>query len=143
MPNGWNIKARLEDIEGIGEKFAKKLRGAGVRSVHGLLVKGSEPKGRREIARAIGMKEGVVLEWVNRADLFRIKGIGEQYSDLLEKSGVDTVVELAQRSPQNLYETLLQVNSSSKKMLVRRLPTQAQVKDWIKQAKSAKRVVKF
>ena len=41
------------------------------------------------------------------ADLFRIRGIGEEYSDLLKEAGVSTVVELARRNPENLYETIL------------------------------------
>ena len=32
-----------------------------------------------------------------RANLERIKGVGEEYADLLEVSGVDTVPELARR----------------------------------------------
>jgi predicted flap endonuclease-1-like 5' DNA nuclease len=78
---------------------------------------------------------------VNLADLFRIKGVGEEYSDLLEETGVDTVVELAQRNPKNLYQSVVDVNQ--KKKLVRKLPSQDQVSDWIKQAKKLPRVVKY
>jgi predicted flap endonuclease-1-like 5' DNA nuclease len=78
---------------------------------------------------------------VNLADLFRIKGVGEEYSDLLEEAGVDTVVELAQRNPTNLYQSVVDVNQ--KKKLVRKLPTQDQVSDWVKQAKKLPRIVKY
>ena len=59
-----------------------------------LLEKGATPKGRKEIAEKSGISDALILKWANRADLFRVKGIGEEYSDLLEAAGVDTVPEL-------------------------------------------------
>ena len=49
-----------------------------------------------------------MLELVNRADLARIKGIGEVYSNLLENAGVDTVLELSKRVPANLHAKLVE-----------------------------------
>ena len=132
---------KLVVIEGIGEAYAQKLQAAGVTSVEALLEKGSTPQGRKELAEQTGISGNLILGWVNRADLFRIKGIGEEYSDLLEKAGVDTVVELAQRNPENLYAKLVEVNAAQK--LVRRLPGQAQVAEWIRQAKELPRVVRY
>ncbi len=88
-----------------------------------------------------GISHALVLEWVNHVDLFRIKGVGEEYSDLLEAAGVDTVPELAQRKAENLYQKLAEVNEAKK--LVRQLPTQAAVADWIEQAKQLPRVVTY
>lgn len=133
--------ARLVDIEGIGEKYATKLREVGVRSVDDLLNKGAAPAGRKELATKAGVKPELILEWVNHADLFRIKGVGSEYADLLEAAGVDTVKELAQRSAANLYKKLDEVNQ--KKNLVRRLPTEKQVGDWVSQAKSLKRIITY
>lgn len=133
--------ARLLDIEGIGEKYATKLREVGVRSVDDLLNKGAAPAGRKELATKAGVKPELILEWVNHADLFRIKGVGSEYADLLEAAGVDTVKELAQRSATNLYKKLDEVNQ--KKNLVRRLPTEKQVGDWVSQAKSLKRIITY
>ena len=140
MPNGW-IRGKLDAIEGIGPQYARRLKKAGVGSLHSLLKQGMHPQGRREIAQSTGLSESTILEWVNRADLFRVKGVGEEYSDLLEQAGVDTVVELAQRNPKNLYQTLVDVNQT--KNLVRRMPTEGQVKGWVRYAKSLKRVVKY
>jgi predicted flap endonuclease-1-like 5' DNA nuclease len=78
---------------------------------------------------------------VNHVDLFRIKGVGEEYSDLLEEAGVDTVPELAQRNAENLYAKLGEVNKAKK--LVRRLPAQSQVADWIEQAQNLPRVITY
>jgi predicted flap endonuclease-1-like 5' DNA nuclease len=76
---------------------------------------------------------------VNHADLFRIKGIGSEFSDLLEASGVDSVPELAQRVPANLAAKLAEVNAETN--LTRRVPTESEVADWIEQAKGLPKVV--
>jgi len=133
--------ASLIKIEGIGEKYGTKLKMVGISTTEALLDKGRTPKGRKEIAEKSGITETLILEWVNLADLFRIKGVGEEYSDLLEEAGVDTVVELAQRNPTNLYESVVAINNQ--KRLVRKLPSQAQIGDWVKQAKKLPRVVSY
>ena len=132
---------KVSDIEGIGPAYAKKLAKAGVRSVEGLLKNGASAKGRKEIATASGVDQTLVLEWVNRADLYRVKGIGKQYSDLLEKAGVDTVVELSKRVASNLYAKMVEVNQA--KNLVNGMPGVKQVEGWIAQAKKLPRVVTY
>jgi predicted flap endonuclease-1-like 5' DNA nuclease len=131
----------LIKIEGIGQKYAEKLRAQGIRSTEALLANGATPKNRQDLAERAGVSETLILEWVNLADLFRIKGIGEEYSDLLEEAGVDTVPELAQRNPANLYETLVKINEQKK--LVRKLPTQDQVGGWVSQAKALPRLISY
>ena len=123
----------LMGVEGIGTEYYQKLKSAGVTTTKALLERGATPKGRQELADQTGISPKLILEWVNHADLFRVQGIGEEYSDLLEEAGVDTVAELAQRSPKNLYEKLLEINKQ--KNLVRRAPTSSQVEDWVNQAK--------
>jgi len=133
--------ASIADIEGIGPVYAEKLKTAGIKTVEGLLEKGASRKGRKEMAEQTGISDKLILEWVNLADLFRIKGIGEEYSDLLEEAGVDTVAELAQRKADNLHAKLEEVNNAKK--LVRRTPTLDAVKDWVEQAKKLPRVVEY
>lgn len=133
--------AKLEMVEGIGSKFAKDLRRAGIRSTTGLLDKGATPSGRKEISAASGIGHALILEWVNHVDLFRIKGVGEEYADLLEEAGVDTVVELAQRKPQNLHQAMLETNA--RKKLVRRPPSLKMVTGWVAQAKKLPRKVSY
>ncbi len=67
--------------------------------------------------------------------------MGEEYSDLLEEAGVDTVVELAQRNAANLHEAILETNA--KKKLVRRPPSKKMVKDWVANAKKLPRKVYY
>jgi predicted flap endonuclease-1-like 5' DNA nuclease len=133
--------ATITDIEGIGEVYANKLRQAGVRTTEALLQKGATVKGRKELAKATGFTAKMILEWVNRADLYRVSGIGSQYADLLEAAGVDTVRELANRKADALTETLAKVNE--KKNKVNQLPGAKRVGEWIRKAKSLKKVVEY
>lgn len=133
--------ARIIEIEGIGEVYAAKLKDAGVTTTEELLTAAASREGRKKLSAETGITESLILGWVNRADLFRIKGIGEQYSDLLEAAGVDTVAELAQRNAANLCQKLAETNEAKK--LVRALPTETQVTDWIQQAQQLPRVVTY
>jgi len=133
--------AKLTTVEGIGEAQAKKLSAAGIETTDALLEQGKAPAGRDTIAEETGISGKQILKWINRVDLFRIKGIGEEYADLLELSGVDTVPELAQRNPENLYQTISEVNAEKK--LVRQLPGQDQVREWVAQAKELPRVIEY
>ena len=133
--------AKLTEIEGIGEVYAQKLQEAGVGTLDQLLEKGAAPTGRKEISEKAGVSEKLILRWANMADLFRIKGVGEEYADLLEAAGVDTVPELAQRNAENLHKKLEEVNEEKK--LVRRVPTQGEVSEWVGQAKQLPRVLTY
>jgi len=132
---------KLENVEGIGEVYAAKLREAGIRSINALLDKGGTPKGRQEIADKSGVSGKRILTWINHADLKRIKGVERQYSELLEAAGVDTVVELAQRNPENLLKKMLETNAE--KELVRRPPSLSMVERWIEQAKNLPRAIHY
>jgi predicted flap endonuclease-1-like 5' DNA nuclease len=125
---------KISDVEGIGPKFAEKLKGAGVRSVSSLLANGATKKDRQTLASKTGIEESTILKWVNMADLYRVKGIGSEYSELLEKAGVDTIKELATRRPDNLHAKMVEVNSSGRP-LVRQLPGQKSVQNWVATAK--------
>lgn len=125
--------ASIETIEGVGGVYGEKLRAAGVRSTRVLLEKGADPKGRRALAEATGLSAHQILEWVNRADLMRVRGVGEEYSDLLEAAGVDTVKELRRRNAKNLLAAMTEVDQE--KNLVRRLPVLSMVERWVAHAK--------
>ena len=131
----------IEYVEGIGPAFGQKLKEAGIFTPKDLLERGATSKGRDEIAELAAISGKLVLEWVNHCDLFRIKGVGSEYADLLEAAGVDTVVELATRNPANLYLRMVDVNAE--KNLVRRVPVQSQVEEWVAQAKLLPRVITY
>ena len=128
-------------IEGIGEVYARKLLEAGVPTTEALLEAGATPQGREALGEQTGIGHGLILKWVNRADLFRVQGIGEQYSDLLAAAGVETVLELAQRVPAHLHQKLVETNEA--KRLVRHVPSADHVADWVEQAGKLPRVVSY
>jgi predicted flap endonuclease-1-like 5' DNA nuclease len=125
---------KIAEVEGVGEAFAGKLNAAGIQTTEDLLAASANPKGRKSLAESTGIDEGKILEWANRCDLMRIKGVGSEYSDLLESAGVDTVKELATRRADNLTEKMAEVNATSR--LVRRVPTLSEVESWIAEAKT-------
>ncbi len=134
-----NKIAKIEDIEGIGSKYAEMLRVVGITSVEKLLESGATARGRDELAAKIGISSKTILTWVNHADLFRIKGVARQFSELLEAAGVDTVPELAQRNAENLQLALVKVNEVKK--VSKTTPSLIQISKWIAAAKVLPRVV--
>ncbi|MDY0342370.1 MAG: DUF4332 domain-containing protein [Lentimicrobium sp.] len=131
--------ASIVDIEGIGPAFQEKLAKANISTVEGLLKEGASKKGRVGIAEKSGIEEGKILDWVNMADLFRIKGIASQFAELLKAAGVDTVKELRTRNAANLQAKLEEVNAEKK--LTRVVPSLDKVTDFIEQAGKLEPVV--
>lgn len=125
----------IAKIEGIGPKYKKLLGKIGVTNTKHLLDKGANKKGRKTLAQDAGVEEKLILKWTNMADLLRVKGVGEEYSELLEVAGVDTVKELKKRKPENLHKAMSDVNARRKKKLVRQMPGVAQVEKWVAHAK--------
>ncbi|MBD5199036.1 MAG: DUF4332 domain-containing protein [Bacteroides sp.] len=123
---------KVIDIEGVGPAYAEKLNAAGIESAKQYLEIAATPKGRQQIADQTGISPALILKWANHCDLYRVKGIGPQFAELLEASGVDTVKELRHRKPENLAETMVKVNEQKK--LVRRVPTAGELRRMIDQA---------
>ncbi len=132
---------KIEDVEGIGPAYGEKLRNAGVNNTDQLLIAGKTKKGRTDLAQKTGISESLILKWVNMVDLYRIKGVGSEFSELLEASGVDTVKELKHRIAANLVKKMTEVNAAKK--LTRVVPTEAVVADWIEQAKKLPASVEY
>lgn len=132
---------KIIDIEGIGPKYAEKLQAVGINTSADLLEKGKTVKGRKELAESTGISGKRILTWVNHCDLYRINGVGPQFAELLEASGVDTVVELSVRNPANLERKMKAVNEA--KHLTRRVPTAAELEKMIAQAKELPRVMTY
>jgi|WetSurMetagenome_2_1015567.scaffolds.fasta_scaffold51715_3 predicted flap endonuclease-1-like 5' DNA nuclease len=134
-------ESKIIDIEGIGPVYASKLNANNIYTTSDLLEAGATPLGRKELAEKTGVSGSLILRWVNMADLFRIKGVGEEYSDLLEAAGVDTVVELSKRVPENLHAKMVEVNAE--KNLVRRQPSLSEVTRWVGEAKTLQRKIEY
>jgi predicted flap endonuclease-1-like 5' DNA nuclease len=131
---------KLEDVEGIGPINAEQLALGGIATGDALLEQGATASGRAAIEKASGISGTLILKWVNRLDLMRIKGVGSEYSDLLEVAGVDSPAELAQRNAANLAATFEEV-VAARPGTVRRIPTVAAAAGWIAEAKDLPKVV--
>ena len=131
----------IMEIEGIGPSFKKKLQKVGIRTTGKLLERAANPKGRRNLAEESGIDESRILKWANMADLMRVKGVAEEYSELLEAAGVDTVKELKRRNATNLADKMAEVNKRRK--LVRLLPSTKRVEGWVANAKTLKAVMTY
>lgn len=132
---------RIDVVEGIGPAYQEKLNAIGIYTTNDYIKRCATKKGRVEVAQESGISEKLILTWANHIDLFRIKGVSEQFAELLEGAGVDTMVELAHRNPENLYNKLKETNDEKK--LVRRLPGLKQVENWIAQAKDLPRLLEY
>lgn len=131
----------IVEIEGIGPAYAEKLAALGIKTTEDYLGMAKDPKGRKNIADKTGIDSKRVLKWANMADLMRISGVGEEYSELLEAAGVDTVKELKHRNAANLAAKMAEVNEDKK--LVRQVPGEAQVTKWVDQAKNLDPVMTY
>ncbi len=130
---------KIEDVEGIGPAYGEKLRAAGIPDTDTLLKIGCNASGRKDIVEKTGLSASNMLKWVNMVDLFRVKGIGSEFAELLEVAGVDTVKELATRNVANLVAKMAEVNEA--KNLTRRVPSEKEVTNWIDEAKTLPRMV--
>ncbi|MDX1435645.1 MAG: DUF4332 domain-containing protein [Anaerolineales bacterium] len=124
---------RVDEIEGIGPTYAAVLADAGIKTTDELLKAGADPAGRKQLAEKTGLSPTHLLKWLNMADLMRVPGIGEEFSELLEVAGVDTVKELRTRNPNNLHKALEE--AASMKNIVRRAPNLTEVEAWVTAAK--------
>ena len=132
---------KIIDIQGIGPVYAEKLIAAGIETVDQLLEKGQTAKGRKALEETTGINGKLILTWVNHADLFRIKGVGPQFAELLEAAGVDTVKELGHRVAANLVAKMQEINDA--KHLTKVVPVESQVQAMIDQAKELPGVVTY
>jgi hypothetical protein len=121
------------EIDGVDSAAAAKLKAVGIRTSDKLLDAAKSLQGRKMLSEKTGIDERNLLRLANKIDRMRIKGIGQEYADLLQIAGVDTVRELKYRNPKRLAERMKAIND--KRKLVRVLPSENTVGRWIEHAK--------
>lgn len=132
---------KIEQIEGIGETYAKKLEDDGIKTTDNLLERCAKPAGRKQLAEDTGISPKLILKWTNHADLMRIKGVAGQFAELLEAAGVDTVKEFRHRVASNLQPKLVEINDA--KNLCNRVPSETELQRMIDQAKELEPIVTY
>ena len=125
---------KIQDIEGIGPTFGEKLAAASINTTDDLLKHCCDKQGRSTMAASTGISESMILKWTNHADMMRISGVGPEFAELLEASGVDTVKELRHRNADNLAVKMAEVNETKK--LTRAVPVASIITKWVEQAKT-------
>lgn len=131
---------KLEQIEGIGPHFAAMLANAQVLNTDHLLRHARQPDGLQLLAERTRISLALLEAWANRADLMRVSGIGPEFSELLDASGIESVAELSIRRPENLVNLLHRVNAEKK--LTRTVPTERTLTKWVMRAQDLEQLDK-
>jgi predicted RecB family nuclease len=127
------MPSSISDLEGLGPGFAIQMKKVGIRTTEKLLETAKSLKGRQMLAEKTDITQDLLLRVANMIDRMRIKGVGQDYAELLEAAGVKTIKELRYRNPARLAEAMAQANLERK--LVRVLPSEHTVGRWIDDAK--------
>ncbi len=133
------LEYEIEIIEGIGPIRGELLRNLGVKTVNDLLRVGAKKFARHNLAKDVGVTAETLLKWINQGDLLRVKGVGRQYSELLESAGVISVIDLSTRNPIYLHQMLKDFNKE--RNLVKRVPPAETIRTWVNNARSIKSIV--
>ena len=123
---------KVSEIKDLSSEMVSKLNAAGITTVEQLLAQGDTPQEKSALSKKLGITTSELTEWVNRADLMRLKGVGTEFANLLENCGVDSCKELQHRKAENLYNNLKKTNDEKK--IAHHAPTLAQVEAWITEA---------
>jgi predicted flap endonuclease-1-like 5' DNA nuclease len=131
----------ISDIESIAPAVRARLKAKGIRTTSKLLEQAKSVKDRQLLSEETNIDQKCLLEAANFVDRMRIKGVGEEYSKLLQEVGVDTVRELRYRNPANLAEKMAEANAQRK--LVRVLPSKLMISRWIEEAKKLPLIITY
>ncbi len=123
---------KLSEIKGMDTASQEKLAEAKITTTEQLLEHALTSAKRTALSKQIGIDTKIINEWVNRADLIRLHGVGIEMANLLEECGVDSCKELQHRVAANLTTKLKQTNDEKK--ITHHAPTLAQVESWVKEA---------
>jgi len=123
---------KIGEIKGLDASAQEKLTQAHISTVEDLLKETGTPQQRSAMAKQLGVSSSQLTEWINRADLMRLKGVGTEMANLLEECGVDSCKELQHRKPESLEAKLKEINSAKK--ITHHVPPLAQVQEWVKEA---------
>lgn len=141
-PGAAKLPVGLVGVLGIGEIYGQRLAAAGITSRQALLEAGATPYRRDRLSEGTGIPLPLIQSWVNQADLMRVPGVGPEYAALLERAGVASAAELAQRNPDSLSAMITAANDlGNGRAMVNRLPSATTLAGWIEAAIGIERVV--
>jgi len=122
---------KIIEIEGIGEKYAKILEKQGLADVEDLIpLTWREVK---ELAEKTKISPKLIDKWQEQAELMKIKGVGPEYSEILNKVGIDSIKELSYRTAQSTLDKIVEFDKEQPDV-IRKIPTVGDLEGWIKEA---------
>ena len=119
------------DVEGIGPVYAKALNGMGIEDTRQLWEANAA-----QVASAVDVPVSVVHKWQQMAELIAVKGIGPQYAELLQRSGVGSIAELKASKPEALLASVTRTQGALDIRIQGNTIGQAGVTHWIQAARN-------
>ncbi len=123
---------RISAIKDMDATAQSNLQKRNIKTTDDFLNHTATPQQRTALAKELGVSTSQLTEWINRADLMRLKGVGTEMANLLEESGVDSCKELQHRKPETLTTKLKETNDTRR--ITHHAPTLAQVQEWVSEA---------
>jgi hypothetical protein len=119
---------RLKDAYWIEPHYQMELPKVGISTLDELLSKTKEKKERDELALRLLVPKEIFVQWVEKARLVQLKGLGIKNLQLLEEAGIRSISDLAKENPEKLYEKI------GKAFEGRVPPRKAKIRIWIREA---------
>ncbi|MEW6377419.1 MAG: DUF4332 domain-containing protein [Thermodesulfobacteriota bacterium] len=123
-----SYETRLEDAYWIDLKYQKELPKVGIATLDDLLSKTREKKERDELALRLLIPKEELVQWVEKARLVKLKGLGVENLRLLEGVGIHSVSALAKEDSEKLYTKMEQI------FHVKPPPKKAKIRIWVREA---------
>lgn len=122
---------KIIEIEGVGEKYAKILEKAGIANTEDLIpLSWREVK---ELAEKTKISPKLIDKWQEQAEMMKIKGVGPEYSEVLNKVGIDSIKELSYRTAQSTLDKIVEFDKKQPDV-IRKIPKVEDIEGWIKEA---------
>ncbi|OGQ09046.1 MAG: hypothetical protein A2026_10340 [Deltaproteobacteria bacterium RBG_19FT_COMBO_46_12] len=120
---------RLQDAYWIELQHRMELPKVGMNTIEDLLFKTVEKKDKEELALRLLIPKEILVQWVEKAQLVQLKGLGIKNLQLLERVGIHSISALATEDPEELY---IKIGQSAQKETPSR---KAKIRIWVREAK--------
>jgi len=120
---------RLEDAYWIEPRYRRELPRIGITSLDDLISKTREKDERDELALRLLIPKEVLVQWVKKARLVQLKGMGVENLRLLERVGIESIDAFAREDPESLYDKIEQAPQE------RASPRKAMIRIWVREAR--------
>jgi len=122
---------RLKDAYWIEPEYQKELPRVGIAGLDDLILKTKGKKERDELSLRLLIPKEKLIQWVEKAQLVQLKGLGIENLKLLEAAEVHSVSALAGEDPEKLYAKIGQAFPGKVP------PRKAKIRIWVGEAKKS------